>query len=600
MGPKGAAASGSSSRKAPSSVCRSSSFHTRLKSSLTKANDITEGNEQTNDEDEEEEVDDEDDNDGNDNTGLQEDVVTEGDNDAVDENVEEIEAEDGGEENDADDGGEENDGDDDEEEEDDREVRQPKKRRRRQWELWSSQDKDIFFEAINECGKNFDSIQAFFQSRNQKKGLPASQGKNKDQVRHFYYRTWHKISKYISFAGNAKKSTQEIYGLVNYGEFRRRVGGTLDYKRGLKLRELVLQGTTSVRLKGRSIRIRTPQCRALKKFNQPQDASQGSEPLPRRVSVLLSAGSSSAWTHVHSLAHNPRLRTALSPNRPLRDLLVFLQHKWRLKQLKTVAIIGLHRAGKTKPEIVKLLKAPKLTVYHTLARFKEVGTTGDCPRSGRPRTFRTPKNIKEVNEENGKSNAFTRDNITPLQCASILKKSSRSVAVPEVEEPLLRVRPPPQCTVSLSRITQIRWGADPPLIKLRGGSMRPGIPPSIFNVASPKPAPRLAKVEDQQLWYFLQKDKITSFDAFKPERYLQKQYKNLIISRPKERLVWLFMTDNFSECSLSVIIENKPTLCSPLRLSVFKNGISVQLFKTLHPNNGLRSYTSSTKLCAWR
>ncbi|KAF2350774.1 hypothetical protein FHG87_018470 [Trinorchestia longiramus] len=53
------------------------------------------------------------------------------------------------------------------------------------------------------------------------------------------------------------------------------------------------------------------------------------------------------------------------------------------------------------------------------------------------------------------------------------------------------------------------------------------------------------------------------------------------------------MTDNFSERSLSVIVENKPTLCSPLTLSAFKNGISVPLFKTLHPNNGLRSYTQS-------
>ncbi|KAF2351509.1 hypothetical protein FHG87_017734 [Trinorchestia longiramus] len=77
-----------------------------------------------------------------------------------------------------------------------------------------------------------------------------------------------------------------------------------------------------------------------------------------------------------------------------------------------------------------------------------------------------------------------------------------------------------------------------------------------------EPAPRPAKVEHQQLKYFLQKDKITSFDAFKPERNLQKQYKNLIISRSKERLVCLFMTDNFSKCSLSVIFENKP-LCVP-------------------------------------
>ncbi|KAF2356895.1 hypothetical protein FHG87_012349 [Trinorchestia longiramus] len=104
-------------------------------------------------------------------------------------------------------------------------------------------------------------------------------------------------------------------------------------------------------------------------------------------------------------------------------------------------------------------------------------------------------------------------------------------------------------------ICEIHWGSDPYLIKLHGGSMRLEIPPSIFNVPasclpSPKPAPRPAKVEDQQLRYFLQKDKITSFDAFKPERNLQKQYKNLIISRSKESLVCLFITDYFKTGTL--------------------------------------------------
>ena len=39
---------------------------------------------------------------------------------------------------------------------------------------------------------------------------------------------------------------------------------------------------------------------------------------------------------------------------------------------KRAAIIELHRAGKTNSEIVKLLKAPRSTVYHTVSRFKEL------------------------------------------------------------------------------------------------------------------------------------------------------------------------------------------------------------------------------------
>ena len=76
-------------------------------------------------------------------------------------------------------------------------------------------------------------------------------------------------------------------------------------------------------------------------------------------------------------------------------------------------------------------------------------------------------------------------------------------------------------------ICEKHWSADPPFINLPGGSTRLAIPPSVFNVptsclSSAKPAPRPAKVESKQLSHFLQKDAIISFDAFKPERVLQK------------------------------------------------------------------------------
>ena len=46
---------------------------------------------------------------------------------------------------------------------------------------------------------------------------------------------------------------------------------------------------------------------------------------------------------------------------------------------KCAAIIELHRAGKTNSEIVKLIKAPGSTVYHTVSRFKELQSTKDRP-----------------------------------------------------------------------------------------------------------------------------------------------------------------------------------------------------------------------------
>lgn len=74
------------------------------------------------------------------------------------------------------------------------------KPRKRTWELWSQEDKNTFFEALNEYGKDFDSIQNHFATKARKKGLGEHLIKNKDQVRHFYYRTWHKISKHLKFS----------------------------------------------------------------------------------------------------------------------------------------------------------------------------------------------------------------------------------------------------------------------------------------------------------------------------------------------------------------------------------------------------------------
>lgn len=48
-------------------------------------------------------------------------------------------------------------------------------------------------------GKDFEAIQNNIALKYKKKGKPASMVKNKEQVRHFYYRTWHKISKHIDF-----------------------------------------------------------------------------------------------------------------------------------------------------------------------------------------------------------------------------------------------------------------------------------------------------------------------------------------------------------------------------------------------------------------
>ena len=62
-------------------------------------------------------------------------------------------------------------------------------------------------------------------------------------------------------------------------------------------------------------------------------------------------------------------------------------------------IIELHRAGHRNCEIVRLLatsKVSKQLVSKTIKRFKETNNLDDRPRSGRPCTAMTARNIKVV------------------------------------------------------------------------------------------------------------------------------------------------------------------------------------------------------------
>lgn len=60
----------------------------------------------------------------------------------------------------------------------------------------------LFFEALNEYGKDFESIHSTISLKLKKKGV--SDELTKEQVRHIYYRTWHKISKYLKFSEGKK------------------------------------------------------------------------------------------------------------------------------------------------------------------------------------------------------------------------------------------------------------------------------------------------------------------------------------------------------------------------------------------------------------
>ena len=97
-------------------------------------------------------------------------------------------------------------------------------------------------------------------------------------------------------------------------------------------------------------------------------------------------------------------------------------------------------------------------------------------------------------------------------------------------------------------ICERHWDVDADLtsVKLPGGSTRPGVPSTIFNVPmsclpTTKPLPRPPKIEDRQLEYFLKKDTINSFTDFQQEEKLKKLYNNVVFPRTEAKFVCLFI-----------------------------------------------------------
>ncbi|KAK4348496.1 hypothetical protein RND71_031251 [Anisodus tanguticus] len=62
---------------------------------------------------------------------------------------------------------------------------QPAKKQTRQWAAWTRQEEERFFSALRQVGKNFEKITSRVQS------------KNKDQVRHYYYRLVRRMNKLL-------------------------------------------------------------------------------------------------------------------------------------------------------------------------------------------------------------------------------------------------------------------------------------------------------------------------------------------------------------------------------------------------------------------
>lgn len=130
-----------------------------------------------------------------------------------------------------------------------------------------------------------------------------------------------------------KKAYQELYGLINYGELRKKQR-VLNLKTAVKLSELVEKGTTTIKVRGKTFRIKTPVCRALKKLNQLDDIDHIR--VPCKLCVELVPHDGNTWTSVQRVSHNPRVKVFVPLQRTLGSLIMYFEERWKTDQNRLV------------------------------------------------------------------------------------------------------------------------------------------------------------------------------------------------------------------------------------------------------------------------
>lgn len=193
---------------------------------------------------------------------------------------------------------------------------------------WINQERNFFFDALNEHGRDFEQIARIVNNKMRRKSPSDQDYKTKDHIRQHYYQIYMKASKYLRFSEDVKRHAQELYTLINYGEMKRKLVMSSE-KSFLKLRDLVYKGFVTIRLKGKNIKIKTPSCRALRKLNQLEGNTIESIQLPQRIEVILRPVNMKSWGYVQTLAQNPRIRMLSLPlQKRLASLLYTMQQKW--------------------------------------------------------------------------------------------------------------------------------------------------------------------------------------------------------------------------------------------------------------------------------
>lgn len=84
--------------------------------------------------------------------------------------------------------------------------------------IWSNVERNLFFDGLNEFGKDFEAIAHYINGKQKRKNSTDPTYKAKEHVRLLYYQTFTKISKYLRFS-DGKQQKYKFNFLIQHNYF---------------------------------------------------------------------------------------------------------------------------------------------------------------------------------------------------------------------------------------------------------------------------------------------------------------------------------------------------------------------------------------------
>lgn len=66
--------------------------------------------------------------------------------------------------------------------------------------IWANVERNLFFEAVNEYGKDFENIAHYINLKLKRKNANDPNSKTKEHTRQMFHQTFHKVLKYLKFS----------------------------------------------------------------------------------------------------------------------------------------------------------------------------------------------------------------------------------------------------------------------------------------------------------------------------------------------------------------------------------------------------------------